>query len=404
MELREFFLVTLPGLEDLALAEVREWFPQWEAQLEHGGVVVRAPLGDGLAMNQALKIPTRILVRISSFIARDFPKLFNRVSSVNWREWVDPSCDLKAHASTSRSRLKIKKRIEETAEKAWRAYQKEQKITSRTSPQADLFLRLQDNTCVLSLDTSGERLHKRGVRTHVGEAPLRETIAAALLQLMRRHAPDGGEVELVDPMMGSGVFLLEALTIDSPLDRRHFAFENFAEHPSLVPRKSAALQAARFARLIGFERDSKALEAARHNLNAIQTAVSFELHHRDVLEAEPLADSSRSRWVINNPPYGERLKIAEPLNDYYARLFQAAEKLARPTLACFLLPARASGRLDLPATWKVLEKRRFSNGGIPVVAFVFGRQGIVREGNRRGTQRADTDASGPEAPRKSLED
>jgi hypothetical protein len=66
--------------------------------------------------------------------------------------------------------------------------------------------------------------------------------------------------------------------------------------------------------------------------------------------------------------------VKEPLAEFYARLFAAAEKVARPDRACFLLPGKAvKGRFPLPAGWKVLEKRPFLNGGLPVVAFVFGR-------------------------------
>ena len=97
-------------------------------------------------------------------------------------------------------------------------------------------------------------------------------------------------------------------------------------------------------------------------------------------DAKPLPPAgSKQRWVIANPPYNERIKVKEPLNELYARLFKKAEEVAKPDLACFLLPSKAvKGKFDLPRGWKVLEKRPFLNGGIPVVAFVFGRSDIDR--------------------------
>ena len=371
--------MALPGLEDLVCAEVKHWFPHFETRIEHGGVTVMAALGEGLAMNMALKTPTRILLRVVRFRCRDFPKLFQKFSTFPWREILNPACELKVHASATRSRLKMKKRIEETCEKAWRAYQKKNAVRPDTSKKAEIFVRLNEDEATLSVDTSGERLHKRGARQLVGEAPLRETIAAALIQLLGANlkvdSPRRG-VEIIDPMMGSGTFLLEAAGRDLLVEAREFAFEIFNEKVQRPPEPPHAWPA--IESLVGFEMDPKTLLAARQNLAALKDKTV--LHAEDFLLAQPLpeAGNSRSRWVLANPPYGERLKVKGPLDRFYADLFAAVERVAKPDGACFLLPANAlSGRLSLPRTWKILAKRRFSNGGIPVVAMVFGRTGVL---------------------------
>jgi putative N6-adenine-specific DNA methylase len=364
----EFFLVALPGLEDIVLSEVLDWFPSLEPKVEHGGIKVEAPLAIGLAMNLALKTPTRILVRISTFTCRDFPKLFQKISAIPWRHWIDLGCNLEVHASTNRSRLKMKKRIEETGAKAWRSVQKKSRVV-QSEKKAALYIRIADNICTLSLDTSGERLHKRGLRQHVGEAPLRETIAAALLQLLSQHGKGCSDVELVDPMMGSGVFLLEAAFRDRLIEAREFGFESFAQLPAQVHPIST--QRPKFSKLIGFEKDFKTAEAAKFNLQTAQSETT--ILQEDFFEAKPLPRSqAQQRWVVINPPYGERLKIKGPLSQFYAKIFATVERVVQPDLACFLLPAKV-GRLDLPRSWKIVEKRSFSNGGIPVIAFVFRR-------------------------------
>jgi putative N6-adenine-specific DNA methylase len=370
--MNEFFLVTLPGLEDLAHAEVADWFPEVETKIEHGGVTCIAPMATGLAMNLALKTPTRILLRVERFRCRDFPKLFQTIGKLPWQDWIDPTCELKVHASTRLSRLKIKKRIEETAADAFQDYQKENKIKADPKKELDLYIRLQNDDCTLSLDTSGERLHKRGERQHIGEAPLRETIAAAMIQMAMRKTPEaaGQNIELVDPMMGSGTFLLEGASHSETIEKRNFAFNQFKTQPSETPTIKNPRPT--FDKLIGYESDAKTITAARTNLKSVTKPL--DIYQKDFFAADPLPDTETKRWLFVNPPYGERLKVKEPLLGYYEKLFAAAERVARPDIAYFLLPSKVvKGKFQLPLNWKVIEKRPFNNGGIPVTAFGFAR-------------------------------
>lgn len=369
--LTEFFLVTTPGFEDLALAELHSWYPDLTAEQEHGGITVHAPVETGLSMNHVLKIPTRILLRADSFRCKDFPKLYNAVAGLNWRQWIDSRTELEVEAASRESRLKIKKRIESTCVDAWKAYQKKH-MGKEKKPglKAKLFVRFHKDICTLSLDTSGERLHKRGLRKNIGDAPLRETIAAALIQLVARTYPPGRrfEVEIVDPMMGAGTFLLEAAMRDQPVSTREFGMGAYRIQPETPPPAPAFPQQP--VALIGFEKDQKTLSAAAENLKPV--GIKTALSDADLFTAKPLPDTDAERWLFANPPYGERLKINEPLPAYYAKLFSACEKVARPDRACFILPAKAvKGKFNLPPRWRVLDKRSFSNGGIPVIAFVF---------------------------------
>ncbi|MGE0529504.1 MAG: class I SAM-dependent RNA methyltransferase [Bdellovibrionales bacterium] len=369
----EFYLVTLPGLEDVVAQEVRDWFPDFQPQVVYGGVTVMTTMSRGLAMNLVLKTPTRILVRVDRFNCKDFPKLFRNISEFPWHQWVDPACEIKVYAASKGSRLKIKSRIEETGAEAWARYQENRAIQPVSGRKIQLYVRIVDNVCTLSLDTSGERLHKRGTRPRIGEAPLRETIAAALVQLIGRTTSDVQSVEVVDPMAGSGTFLLEAAARDRLIVQREFGFDVFTRKPGDPPKLS--IERPRIERLIGFEVDRKTLHAAHENLRSVSTSFFTELRNIDIFKAESLPSSDgRQRWLFCNPPYGERLEVKEPLEEFYPRLFAAAERIARPDRACFLLPAKGvKGKFPLPVGWKVLEKRRFLNGGIPVVAFVFGR-------------------------------
>lgn len=369
-----------PGLEDLVLKELGDWFPAWPAMVQHGGVTVEAPLAAGLGMNLALKTPTRILVRVMSFRCRDFPKLFQKISEFKWDDWVDPGLPIAVVGASVRSRLKIKNRIEETCEKAWA---KRRKKTGReidgSGEPIHLYVRFADDVCTVSLDTSGDRLHKRGVRQLVGVAPLRETIAASLIQWLERHTLAAGErpqkpIVLIDPMMGTGVFFTEAALRDQLIEGRGFAWEQFTQRAD-VPSTFATTRPP-WGAFIGFERDPKTCEAARENLDGLaQLPARVDLRNEDFFESTALpecGDASIQRWVIANPPYGERLKVEGPLSEYYAHFFAQIESIARPDLCGLILPSKA-GRLALPSTWRVLEKRKFLNGGLSVTAYLFGR-------------------------------
>lgn len=371
--LAEFFAVAQPGLEDLVEAEIREWRPDLKLQTEHGGVTFFAPLSEGVALNLCLKTATRILVRVARFRCRDFPKLFKIVSRFPWDQWIHPDCHLQVQASTRVSRLKIKARIEDTCLDAWAEFQEEKGVKTNRKKLIDLYVRFADDVCTLSLDTSGERLHKRGERTLIGEAPLRESIAAALIQNMgRQHGGGEGGVEVIDPMMGSGTFLIEAALRDQVMDRRDFAFENFVGlADSRVELKVARPQ---IKKVIGFELDRKTIQAAKANLSNSSVGLEVDLKNQDIFQAASLPKTDKPRWVFVNPPYGERLSVKEPLAEYYAKLFAACEKAVHPDKACFILPSKVvKGKFQLPPAWKVIEKRPFLNGGIPVVAFVFSR-------------------------------
>ena len=375
-----FYLIVTPGLEEVAEAELREWLPELgDVRRERGGLSFETGLAAGFELNRALKTPTRILLRLAEFGCRDFPKLFKKMNDFPWQDWVFDKAPVEFRASSHGSRVKMKKRIEETCAEA-RA--KNQKARGKEGPAASdkeplqMLVRLENDVCTVSLDTSGEILHKRGERPLVGDAPLRETSAAALLRLLAGAAPvpEGG-AELVDPMMGSGVFLLEAASLGSLASERAFAFETLVplRRPGWKPgRLERRASGSPFAKLVGYEQDEKTFRAAKENLSA--ASIAAELKNEDFFAAAPLDRGRRERWVIANPPYGERLKVEGRLRDYYLELARVTEKSVAPGRVCFLLPEKVQPeKLPWPREWRLKASRRFSNGGIPVAALVFAR-------------------------------
>lgn len=369
----ELFLVCTPGFEDVSERELSAWFPDLTPRRERGGLTVQAPLGVAYAMNRVLKTPTRILLRLATFGCRDFPKLFKKISGFVWEDWLSDQSRIHFHAAAHGSRLKIKTRIEETC---WEARVARLKKRGRPharfeGPPADVYLRLDEDVCTLSLDTSGEILHKRGVRVFSSEAPLRETTAAAVLWCLRALREQASAVEIVDPMMGGGTFLLEAAALHQTVATRPFSFEKFtakAEAPAPVGPSAFVTS------LRGYEIDAKTFAAARENLASARVSLPCYLLQTDFFMAESLTQGPE-RWVVCNPPYDQRIEVDLKLSSFYEELLAQTEKVVRPELAAFLFPADARPeKLTLPPSWQKLAARKFSNGGIDVWLMIYGRR------------------------------
>jgi len=367
VKLAEFYLIVNPGLEALAAQELRLWIPHSHPKEEFGGVSVTLPLDQGLSLNSCLKIPTRILLRVTQFRCRDFPKLFQKISQFPWQDWMNPKLQVQIHVSSSKSRLNIKKRIQSTVEEAFQKFQK-RRNENPIDDKMGVYVRFHENICTLSLDTSGERLHKRsGEGKHIGVAPLRETLAAAMIYTLL----DGlkGKFELVDPMMGSGTFFNEALLLHEVLMKSNSAVKfNISDLASLNPPESHH----HWQKFLGYEYDEATLKVAEHNLKGREDLASMDLLVSDVFELSALSAPTVDRLVICNPPYGERIKISGSIKFYYERLFLQIEQCFSPRRACFMLPTnKIKGRLSLPKNWLILKKLKTTNGGLSVTIYLF---------------------------------
>jgi putative N6-adenine-specific DNA methylase len=377
----EFFVICTPGFEAVSVSELKQWYPQLDCKGERGGLTVFAPLATGFEFNRVLKTPTRVLLRLVNFGCRDFPKLFKKIAGFPWEEWLDDRCRVNFFAASSGSRLKIKTRLEETC---WEARVARLKKRGRPhsrfeGPPADVYVRLTNDVCLLSLDTSGEILHKRGVRLLTTDAPVRETLAAAILTWMLDLARCEGlkreGIELVDAMCGSGTFLIEASGLSQEIKSRRFAFEDFKVHLPTAAIQHEEMPRS-FSSLIGFDRDARAFKAAELNLRGIAGA---QLRHADFFTVEALAEHS-NRWIVANPPYDERLSIQGGARALYEKLLMEAERVARPQLAGFLFPESANPEsLRMPRGWRRLAVQKFLNGGIAVSAVVYLRRPKVSE-------------------------
>ena len=345
MSMETFFAVCPIGWEADLQQEITEQWPYMvakdgrtnaeplpEFRVFKGGVQFQAPLDIGLQVNLLSRLSTRVLLRVEKFKATQFSELENHLRKIKF-PWLGSKPGLvELQVTASQSQLNHEKRIAETAHRAWPfVVDKASAIAEDTSGAQKIFLRINKDLVSISLDTSGEALFRRGVRTHVSEAPLRETLAHWMLRQWLAQEPyfHLRNVTLVDPMVGSGTLLLEARDYGLPVFSRTFAFQSWAGVSPLLKSASFSrnfhVPAVPWKNLYGFDRSEEALKAAQKNTQVQEPGASIktplQLSQRDLFDSVQDTSSLPSPvWVISNPPYDDRIARDFDWSDYFARL------------------------------------------------------------------------------------
>ena len=331
---KRFLAVCAPGFEPHLETEVRALPDVGEVASVRGGVEFSGPLETMYHANLRLRTAHRVLLRIDDFLAQTYPVLFDRAKRISWELYFGFAEEFSVNVSAKRSRLRHHKNIAATLHDAISTSLEPLGLRPKLEDEAsiELFARMFQDRCTLSLNTSGEHLHKRGYRTDINEAPLRETLAASILKASKVEDYD----LILDPMCGSGTFLVEAALMKRKLApglHRHFAFEHFPsfQRSKWGRFKSEARDAAlpqSPARLIGCDVDEKVLDAAR--ANAARAGVGEDIHffRADArrLEYSSFRAPGQRALLITNPPYGRRLGGEGEVKTLYGAL---SERLQR---------------------------------------------------------------------------
>ena len=348
-------------------------FPIPEVQVFEGGFEFEADLFVALQLNFFLKTANRVMLRMASFKARDLPKFFQKMQSLPWVEYLtDANVDFEVAAQ--KSRLNNEKRLEESARQALLQIFKN---SVGPAPCGRIYIRMFEDLCTISLDTTGEHLHKRGWSVLKGEAPLRETLAAHLVKALISGSTqeERSSVTLLDPMMGAGTFLTEARTLLSGQFQRPYAFQKWKRAPKLFLSPNFALNyqlppSNIFKKYMGFDLNSEMVPVAEKNFLEVERQLliterktfqkaTYELLHKDAFA--PGFASDEKLWMIVNPPYGERLP--QEILGGVAGLAQALCRLYRPQRVGILYPAKSKVQ-KAPEGYNVLQELKINNGGI----------------------------------------
>ncbi len=315
----EIFLAAPPGLEPVLCAEVRaKGFPR--PRPVPGGVVTRGGWPEVWRANLWIRGAGRVLARIARFPAAHLAELDARARRVPWAALLRPDMPWRVEAACTGSRIYHTGAAEERIGNAIRA-------ALGTAPAGGgavvaVMARIERDLCTISLDTSGEALHRRGHKTEVNAAPLRETLAA--LFLMR--CGYAGTEPLLDPMCGSGTFVIEAAEMAARLNpgrSRGFAFEHLVPFDAAAWARMRAVQSRRDPPALchGSDRDAGAVAMSR--ANAARAGVAEGTVFRQATVGEVAPPPGPPGLVMVNPPYGHRLGDRGALVPLYRALGQA---------------------------------------------------------------------------------
>ena len=317
----EIFLATFPGLEAVLLEEVRgKGFRH--ARAVAGGVTIEGGWPEVWRANLWLRGAGRVLARVAQFHATHFAQLDDRAHAVDWARLLRRDVAFRVEASCAGSRLYHSDAVAQRVATAIR-----ETLGARESPDAPVLVmaRMEKDICTLSLDTSGEPLHKRGYKQAVNPAPLRETMAALFL----RQAGYDGTAPLFDPMCGAGTFVIEAAEIAlrlNPGRTRGFAFEQLATFDAEAWARMRAVQRAAPPPplLMGSDRDAGAVAMSQANAERAGVAASVTFTQAPISAASPPEGPPNTPpgLVIFNPPYGTRLGERQALLPLYRALGQ----------------------------------------------------------------------------------
>ena len=231
--MRDYFAVAPKGLEDVTAREL-EALGAVDIELTMGGVYFSGTTETLYKANLWLRSASRILMPLREFAAASQEMLYDQVRRMKWHEYLDPEktfaidCSL-ANSRMTHSHFAALKAKDAIVDQLRTKYEGLRPDIDTKDPDVKINLFINNNRCIISLDSSGESLHRRGYRTGGGAAPLKENLAAALLL----RAGYDGTMALLDPMCGTGTFLIEAayIALDCApgLSRRKFGFFNWPD-------------------------------------------------------------------------------------------------------------------------------------------------------------------------------
>ena len=332
---RRYFIVSPPGFEDLCLKELMA-FPltAHNASVIPGGIEFVGHLHDCYLANLYLHTANRVLMRICQMKAANFKELEKRASEIPWELFLQPNAQPKIHTTAKHCRLyhtdAISERISNGIAKSWVKWDIDKDHGVEGVAVQTIFVRGVNDRFTLSIDSSGEHLHRRGLKRHSGKAPLRETIAAAALLL----AGYTGRDPLVDPMCGSGAFSLEAALMVKnvpPGWYREFAFMHW---PSFQPKRWAYLKRQAEESFAGpskpiiFASDSDRSACLRLNqcIQRVNLTDTIHVSQQDFFEVEPDQISARPGFIALNPPYGRRLGESKKIEALFRSICRRLKK------------------------------------------------------------------------------
>ncbi len=370
----EAFAVTAPGLAPFVAAELTALgiVPR---EVSDAGVAFDGTMADVLRVNLWSRMASRVLVRLATFEARDFATLEKQAMRVPWARVLSTGMTARLRVTCRKSKLyhsdAVAERVARGIERSVSGVTVELRARDdddlvEQAPAQLIVVRFDHDHCTISADSSGELLHRRGWRQAIAKAPLRETLAAAMLVACEWD----GTVPMVDPFCGSGTIGIEAALRArriAPGLERSFAFEQWPGADAVLVQAARDAARAQILPSVGVpivlaDRDAGACEAAVANAERAGVLGDVTIAQQSLSDTDLAAVGERG-LLLTNPPYGLRVTDGNDIRSLYARLGDVLREGGTGWRLAMLVPDRQlSSQLRLPMD-TVLQT---ANGGISV--------------------------------------
>lgn len=358
------------GIEKVAARQIEQL--GYEPKIIGSGkILFRGTMEDVAKTNLWLRTADRVLIRLGAFKADDFGLLFDGVRAMPWEKFIPADGCFPVNGRSLKSQLSSVPACQKIVKKAIvERLLAEHGVSElpETGPRVTVEVALLDDEATLTIDTTGASLHKRGYRKLVGPAPLKETLAAALIDLS--YWKPGRP--LIDPFCGSGTIPIEAALVArnfAPGLTREFDFESWPlTSPEMVSDLRADARKAKLKKLdrplLGFDTDADVLRLARQHANTAGVAHDVIFEQRDFRD---LRSDDEYGCIITNPPYGERIGERRELTELYKSFPHVLRHL--PTWSHYVLTAES--QFERLIGQKADRRRKIYNGRIECQLYQF---------------------------------
>jgi putative N6-adenine-specific DNA methylase len=365
----DLFAVVTPGLESISWEEIK-LLGLNPLKKETGGISLQGYLESIYSLNLLSRTISRVLVRLGKFHAAAFSELRKKAGRLSWEEFIVPGQTISIRATCHHSRLYHSKAVEERVLGAIsdrlgeKTKIQESNKNNSNNPDHLIVVRLSNDECLISIDTSGENLHRRGYRLQTAKAPIRENIAAAIILATGwdRHKP------LLDPFCGSGTIPIEAALMSRNIPpglNRHFSFMRWINFNKSIWNQiieSIKMKEMDHGQVIqGSDRDEGAIQISQKNADRAGVSDLIEFRHNAISAIHPPKEPG---FLITNPPYGMRIRSNKDIRNLYAQLGNTAKLYCQNWQVGIL---SSDPTLFSQLGFAVDTSVHFSNGGINVI-------------------------------------
>ncbi len=328
-----FFATTPKGLELLLVNELKQ-LGATSASEKLAGVTFSGDLTLAYRVCLWSRLANRIILPLAKVAAATPEELYAGVQTINWDEHLDPTSTLAVHFVCSQSNIThslfATQKVKDAVVDQFRDKYGIRPSVAREHPAISIYVYLHRNEATISLDLSGDSLHKRNYREAAGQAPLKENLAAAMLLRANWPAIAKAGGTLLDPMCGSGTLLIEAAMIAADvapgLLRDYYGFMGWKHHqPKIWQTLLAEAQRRYFSGLaslptiVGYDNDPAVIHTAFENIENAGFKGKIHVEKRDLSMFAP-KPKEKPGLIIVNPPYGERLGTIKSLQPLYGEM------------------------------------------------------------------------------------